>query len=43
MRTLISHLIGQSNEPELRAHQKPFTIPVKQIIRIRLRFARKVE
>ena len=36
-------MIGQSKEPELHAHKKPFTIPVKQIIRIQLRFPRKAK
>lgn len=43
MRTLILRIIGWSNEPELYAYQKPFTIPVEQIIRLQLRFPRKAE
>ena len=43
MRTLILRIIGWSKEPELYAHQKPFTIPVEQIIRLQLRFPRKAE
>ena len=29
MRMLILRIIGWSNEPELYAYQKPFTIPVE--------------
>ena len=43
MRTLILRIIGWSNELELYAYQKPFTIPVEQIIRLQLRFPRKAE
>ena len=36
-------MIGWSTEPQLHAHLKPFTIPIKQTIRIQLRFPRKAE